>query len=58
MQLAQDDSKGKDSIDAQSNSELEGDEFRISDVPFPLHSITFKIDADVDITLLALCDMV
>ena len=26
MQLAQDDSEGKDSIDAGSNSELEGDE--------------------------------
>jgi len=26
VQLAQDDSEGKDSIDAESNSELEGDE--------------------------------
>ena len=56
VQLAQDDSEGIDSIDAESNSELEGDEDMNS--PFLLCSITFEIDADVDITSLALCDMV
>jgi hypothetical protein len=28
------------------------------DAPFPLQSIAFKIDANVDITSLALCNMV
>ena len=28
------------------------------DAPFPLCLITFEIDADIDITSLALCDMV
>ena len=54
MQLAQDDSEGKDSIDAESNSELDED----TNSEFCLHSITFKIDANVDITSLALCNMV
>ena len=39
----------KDSMDAESNSE-----FRM----LPLHLITFKIDANVDITSPVLCNMV
>ena len=54
MQLAQDDSEGKDSIHAESNSELDED----TNTEFRLHSITFKIDANIDITSLALCNMV
>ena len=40
VQLAQDDSEGKDAMDVESNSELEG----ILDAHLPLHSITFEID--------------
>ena len=54
MQLAQDYSEGKDSIDAESNSELDED----MNSEFCLHSITFEIDANVGITSLALCNMV
>ena len=54
MQLAQDDSEVKGSIDAESNNELDED----TNSEFCLCSITFKIDANVDITSLALCNMV
>ena len=54
MQLAQNDSDGKDSIDAESNSELDED----MNSEFCLRSLTFEIDANVDITSLALCNMV
>ena len=54
VQLAQYDFDGKDSIDAESNSELDED----INSEFCLHSITFEMDANGDITSLALCNMV
>jgi hypothetical protein len=58
VQLERDDSEGKDSIDAESDSESEGDEDINLDAPLPPRAITFKIDADIDITSHALRDMV
>ena len=58
MQLERDDSKGIDSMDAESDSETEGDEDINLDAPLPLRAITFEIDADIDITSHALHDMV
>ena len=57
MQLEQDDFEGKESTDAESNSESEGEDINL-DAPLPPRAITFKIDAYIDITSHALCDMV
>ena len=43
--------------DAEFNSEDGGNDIDL-DTPLPLHSITFEIDADIDITSQALRDMV